>query len=62
MDDTTGQNGTGNGKVYVRFGSLPTQEMPREWAEKMLSAWRESNPTAFGKALAAVITEGVKGK
>ena len=46
-----------NGKVYVRFGSLPTQEMPREWAEKMLAMWRESNTAAFGKVLAKVVTE-----
>jgi hypothetical protein len=52
------QNGDGNGKVYVRFGPLPTQEMPREWAEKMLTAWRERNASQFGKFLAEAATAG----
>ena len=42
--------------VYVRFGPRPTQEMPLEWAEKMLSAWRAKDPARFGKALAEVVT------
>jgi len=45
-----------NGKVYVRFGALPSQEMPLEWAEKMLTLWRDSNPAQFGKLLAKVVT------
>lgn len=51
------QNGAGNGKVYVRFGSLETQEMPLEWAEKMLTAWRDANPNQFGKTLQKVVLE-----
>jgi len=47
----------GNGKVYVRFGKLPTQEMPREWAEEILTRWRERQPAQFGKYLAEVVTE-----
>jgi hypothetical protein len=47
-----------NGKVYVKFGPLPTQEMPREWAEEMLSLWKEKKPVEFGKYLAEVITRG----
>jgi hypothetical protein len=43
-------------QVYVRFGPRPTQEMPKEWAEKMLSTWREKDPARFGKALAEVVT------
>jgi hypothetical protein len=50
------ENGAGNGKVYVRFGSLPTQEMPKEWAEQMLANWRKKKPTEFGKYLAEVVT------
>jgi hypothetical protein len=51
MDDGTGIN-----PVYVRFGPRPTQEMPKEWAEKMLSNWREKDPKRFGSALAEVVT------
>lgn len=47
-----------NGKVYVRFGPRPTEEMPREWAEKMLALWKEKQPSQFGKYLAEVITGG----
>ena len=54
------ENGDGNGKVYVKFGPGPTQEMPIEWAERLLSDWRRTDPARFGKALAAVVTEGVK--
>lgn len=57
MDQDNSMNGTGNGKVYVRFGALPTQEMPRDWAERMLTLWRERQPSQFGKMLAEVITE-----
>ncbi len=58
MDNGNDWGDKQNGKVYVRFGSLPTQEMPREWAEKMLTLWRERNPAHFGKLLAEVVTEG----
>jgi hypothetical protein len=54
------ENGDGTGKIYVKFGPGPTQEMPLEWAEKMLTEWRQKAPSGFGKALAAVVTEGVK--
>lgn len=47
-----------NGKVYVKFGPRPTEEMPREWAEKMLALWKEKQPSQFGKYLAEVITGG----
>lgn len=45
-----------NGKVYVKFGPRDTQEMPLEWAEKILTEWRAKRPTEFGKYLAAVVT------
>ena len=51
-------NGDGNGRVYVRFGPLDTHEMPIEWAEKLLTDWRDKAPAAFGKALAKVVTDG----
>jgi hypothetical protein len=52
------ENGNGNGQVYVRFGTLPTQEMPREWAEKMLTALKDRHPAQFGKLLAEAATAG----
>lgn len=52
------ENGDGNGKIYVKFGPGPTQEMPLDWAEKLLTEWRRNDPSKFGKALAAVVTEG----
>jgi len=52
------ENGDGNGRIYVRFGPADTHEMPLEWAEKLLTGWRETAPVAFGKALAKVVTEG----
>ena len=44
------------GPVYVRFGPRPTQEMPIDWAVKMLTEWREKHPAQFGKALAEAAT------
>jgi hypothetical protein len=41
----------------VRFGPGKTQTMPAEWAEAMLSAWRERDPKRFGEALAAAAIE-----
>ena len=55
------ENGDGNGKIYVKFGPGPAQEMPIEWAEKLLTDWRKSDPNRFGRALAQVVTEGVTG-
>lgn len=62
MDTDNGQNGSGNGKVYVRFGKHPTDEMPREWAEEMLTQWRDAHPAQFGKALAAVVVKGMQAR
>lgn len=47
--------------TYVRFGPGTTQEMPLPWAEKMLTKWREQDPTRFGKMLAEVVTEPANG-
>jgi hypothetical protein len=41
---------------YVRFGPGPSQQMPKEWAEKMLTLWRERDPQRFGRLLAEVVT------
>lgn len=53
----TEENGHANGRVYVRFGPGPTQEVPAEWAALMLSAWRDRHPLQFGKALAEAAIE-----
>jgi hypothetical protein len=50
------ENSAPNGKVYVKFGRGPTDEMPIEWAEKIFINWRERQPAQFGKALAEVVT------
>lgn len=39
------------GAVYVRFGPGLTQVMPLEWAEMMLTEWKEKQPAQFGKYL-----------
>jgi hypothetical protein len=57
MDDNGHGNGQGNGRVYVKFGPGATQEMPVEWAEIMLTEWREKNAKQFGAALASAATE-----
>jgi hypothetical protein len=41
----------------VRFGPGRTQVMPLEWAETMLTSWRERAPKQFGDALAAAAME-----
>jgi hypothetical protein len=56
MDGENGQAPVRKASDYVSFGPLPTQEMPREWAEKMLTLWRERNPAQFGKLLSEVVT------
>jgi hypothetical protein len=43
--------------VRVRFGPGKTQTMPQEWAEIMLTNWRERDPKRFGDALAAAAME-----
>jgi hypothetical protein len=43
-------------RVYVSFGPHYTDEMPIEWAEKMLTLWKERQPNLFGKLLAEVVT------
>lgn len=58
MDGENTQNGHKPDKVYVRFGPLPTQEMPLEWAESMLMEWRSAHPLQFGKALATAADQG----
>ena len=58
MDDVTAQNGQRNGKIYVKFGPGETDEMPIEWAEKMLTEWREKDPKRWGALLSAIVTRG----
>jgi len=40
-----------NGTLDVRFGPHPTDKMPLEWAEKMLTELKETAPNMFGKLL-----------
>lgn len=56
-EENGGGNGHQNGQVYVRFGPGKTQEMPLEWAEKMLAEWRRKSRAQFGKALAEAAEE-----
>lgn len=56
METDWQEKATENGKVYVKFGPNSTQEMPREWAEKMLALWCERHPAQFGKLLSEVAT------
>lgn len=51
-------NGTREPKVYVRFGPLPTQEIPIEWAEAMLFNWYKTHQPQFSKALADAAVRG----
>lgn len=38
-------------KRRVKFGSRPTQSIPFEWAEDILTAWAEREPHTFGRYL-----------
>lgn len=49
-------NGHIDSTVYVQFGPKETQQMPLQWAEEMLTKWREKNPVQFGRTLAEVVT------
>jgi hypothetical protein len=53
----TAQNGQAPDPPRVRFGPGRTQVMPHEWAETMLTNWRERAPKQFGDALAAAAME-----
>ena len=39
-------------KRRVKFGNQPTQTVPFEWAEAMLTKWAETEPLNFGRYLA----------
>jgi hypothetical protein len=39
------------GELRVAFGPGHSQTMPIDWAERMLSEWREKQPAVFGKYL-----------
>jgi hypothetical protein len=38
-------------KRRVKFGSRPTQTMPFEWAEAILTEWAQRAPHDFGRYL-----------
>lgn len=54
MENETPDN-TEKTRIYVRFGAHPTDEMPQDWAEKMLTLWRTRQPAQFGKLLSEVV-------
>jgi hypothetical protein len=58
MDESSQENGHQNGKVYVKFGPRPTEEISIEWASGMLTLWKEKKPVEFGRYLAEVVTGG----
>jgi hypothetical protein len=39
------------GEIRVRFGPGPSQTMPIDWAEAMLTKWKNDHEAQFGKAL-----------
>jgi len=55
MEQETGQNGTKNGAVYVRFGTHESDEMPLGWAENMLTELKKTNGALFGRLLTQAI-------
>jgi len=57
MDENDSANGS-NGKVYVKFGPRPNQEMPVEWAEYVLARLAETHASMFGKLLAEAALGG----
>ncbi len=56
------ENGHPAAQVYVRFGPRPTQEVPVEWAERMLTALKERNEALFGKLLTAAALDAGQGR
>lgn len=51
MDDVFDQHRDEAGEIRVRFGEGLSQTMPLDWAEKMLSEWKEKQPKQFGQYL-----------
>lgn len=41
----------------VRFGDREDQDMPAEWAERMLIAWHKKAPAQFGRYLMGAATD-----
>ena len=60
MEDDNSINGTVTKKVYVKFGAHETDEMPKEWAEQMLTIWRQRQPAQFARLMGEVVTAGLK--
>ena len=45
-------------EIRVRFGPRPTQVVPLDWAESMLTELKRINPGLFGKLLTAASDGG----
>jgi hypothetical protein len=58
MNQDGEQENTARERIYVKFGSHETDEMPIEWASKILINWRKKQPAQFAKYLTEVVTEG----
>jgi hypothetical protein len=52
-----------NGQLpRVRFGPLPTQTIPQEWAERLLTRFAHENRTKFGEWLRAIVIAELVGQ
>jgi len=50
-------NAAGFGRALAK-GKISMQDIPDPWLEAVLTNWRETAPSEFGKALAKVVTDG----
>lgn len=46
--------------VYIRFGPLPTQVIPIDWAEKILYEVARKYPTQFGVIVRDAMLSGIE--
>ena len=58
MDTDSTSNGHQNGGVRVKFGTRPTQDIPVEWAEAMLTLLATEHQKTFSTLLARVALQG----
>lgn len=54
MDETSNGNGHKNGTIYVKFGPRPSQEIPIEWAEELLTLLASEHQKVFSQLLPRV--------
>ncbi len=51
MDNVNGGNSSRDELTYVPFGARPTEQVPLEWAVRILTRLKERNPRLFGELL-----------